>query len=72
MLEIDNVSVVFGGLVAVKELSFTVSPGQIVGLIGPNGAGKTTVFNAILAVYPPTDGEVRLDGKRIDCMSTHR
>lgn len=72
MLEVDNVSVVFGGLVAVKELSFTVKPGRIVGLIGPNGAGKTTVFNAILAVYPPTSGEVRLDGRRIDRMSTHR
>jgi len=72
MLEIKNVSVVFGGLVAVKELSFTVSPGQIVGLIGPNGAGKTTVFNAILAVYPPTTGEVHLDGRRIDRLPTHR
>lgn len=72
MLEIDNVSVVFGGLVAVKDLSFTVSPGQIVGLIGPNGAGKTTVFNAILAVYPPTSGQVRHNGRRIDRMPTHR
>ena len=72
MLEVDNVSVVFGGLIAVKELSFTVAPGRIVGLIGPNGAGKTTVFNAILAVYPPTSGEVRLAGKRIDHLPTHR
>ena len=72
MLEIKHVSVVFGGLVAVSELSFTVEPGRIVGLIGPNGAGKTTVFNAILAVYPPTTGEVHLDGKRIDHLPTHR
>lgn len=72
MLEIDNVSVVFGGLTAVKNLSFTVSPGQIVGLIGPNGAGKTTVFNAILGVYPPTSGAVRLNGRRIDRLPTHR
>jgi branched-chain amino acid transport system ATP-binding protein len=72
MLEIDNVSVVFGGLVAVKELSFSVEPGRIVGLIGPNGAGKTTVFNAILSVYPPTSGEVRLNGRRIDRLPTHR
>lgn len=71
VLEVDNVSVVFGGLTAVKDLSFTVAPGQIVGLIGPNGAGKTTVFNAILAVYPPTSGEVRLEGQRIDLKSTH-
>jgi branched-chain amino acid transport system ATP-binding protein len=72
MLEVDNISVVFGGLTAVKELSFSVAPGQIVGLIGPNGAGKTTVFNAILAVYPPTSGQVRLDGRRIDHLPTHR
>lgn len=72
MLEVRNVSVVFGGLVAVKDLSFTVNPGRIVGLIGPNGAGKTTVFNAILAVYPPTTGEVYLDGVRIDRLPTHR
>ena len=72
MLEIRNMSVVFGGLTAVKDLSFTVAPGQIVGLIGPNGAGKTTVFNAILAVYPPTSGEVYFEGRRIDTMPTHR
>jgi branched-chain amino acid transport system ATP-binding protein len=72
MLDVDNVSVVFGGLTAVKELSFSVEPGRIVGLIGPNGAGKTTVFNAILGVYPPTSGQVRLNGLRIDSLSTHR
>jgi len=71
MLEIDHVSVVFGGLRAVSDLSFSVAPGRIVGLIGPNGAGKTTVFNAILGVFPPTSGEVRLDGKRIDQLPTH-
>ncbi|MCB1218369.1 ABC transporter ATP-binding protein [bacterium] len=72
MLEVDNVSVVFGGLKAVNELSFQVNPGQIVGLIGPNGAGKTTVFNAILAVFPPTSGEVRLNGEAINHLPTHR
>lgn len=72
MLEVDNVSVQFGGLKAVDSLSFSVNAGQIVGLIGPNGAGKTTVFNAILAVYPPTDGEVRLEGQRIDQLCTHK
>ncbi len=71
MLEIDNISVIFGGLTAVRELSFNVHPGKIVGLIGPNGAGKSTAFNAILGVFPPTYGEVRMDGKRIDHLSTH-
>jgi branched-chain amino acid transport system ATP-binding protein len=72
MLEVDHISVVFGGLKAVRDLSFSVEPGRIVGLIGPNGAGKTTVFNAILGVFPPTAGEVRLDGKRIDRLETHQ
>ncbi|MCH7472100.1 ABC transporter ATP-binding protein [bacterium] len=72
MLEVDRISVVFSGLVAVKELSFTVKPGQILGLIGPNGAGKTTVFNAVLGVYPPTSGEVKLNGRKISHLSTHR
>ena len=71
MLEIDHISVVFGGLRAVSDLSFAVEPGRIIGLIGPNGAGKTTVFNAILGVFPPTSGEVRLDGRRIDRLATH-
>jgi branched-chain amino acid transport system ATP-binding protein len=72
VLRVDNISVVFGGLTAVRDLSFTVEAGQIVGLIGPNGAGKTTVFNAILAVYPPTSGAVYLDDRRIDHLPTHR
>jgi branched-chain amino acid transport system ATP-binding protein len=72
MLEVDNISVVFGGLKAVRELSFTVNPRQIVGLIGPNGAGKTTVFNAVLGVLPPTSGTVRLDGREIQRLPTHR
>jgi branched-chain amino acid transport system ATP-binding protein len=71
VLEVDNVSVVFGGLAAVNGLSFTVAPRQIVGLIGPNGAGKTTVFNAVLGVYPPTSGAVRLDGREIHRLPTH-
>ena len=71
MLELRDISVVFGGLTAVKDLSFTVERGKIIGLIGPNGAGKTTVFNAILAVFPPTSGQVWLEGQRIDRLSTH-
>lgn len=72
MLELRNISVIFGGLVAVNELSFTVQSNQILGLIGPNGAGKTTVFNAIAAVHPPTHGEVWLDDNRIDHLPTYK
>jgi branched-chain amino acid transport system ATP-binding protein len=72
VLEVDDISVVFGGLRAVSDLSFAVQPRQIVGLIGPNGAGKTTVFNAILGVFPPTSGRIRFNGQEIQRLSTHR
>lgn len=58
MLEIDHLTIRFGGLVAVDDVSFTVQQGDLFGLIGPNGAGKTTVFNMITGVYKPTSGEV--------------
>ena len=58
MLEIDHLTIRFGGLVAVDDVSFTVEKGDLFGLIGPNGAGKTTVFNMITGVYKPTNGEV--------------
>lgn len=71
MLELKNVSVVFGGLHAVDDLSLSVKRGELKGLIGPNGAGKTTVFNAITGVYQPTVGEVFLDGKLLNGKETH-
>jgi branched-chain amino acid transport system ATP-binding protein len=65
LLSLSNVTMRFGGLVAVNELSLAVEPGQLYGLIGPNGAGKTTVFNVITGVYTPTSGEIALDGQNI-------
>ena len=58
MLKIDNVTMRFGGVVAVNNLSANIEKGDMVGLIGPNGAGKTTVFNVVTGVYQPTEGEV--------------
>lgn len=62
LLQVQGLTRLFGGLAAVKDLSFSVAKGQIVGLIGPNGAGKTTAFNAISGVLPPTRGRVVFDG----------
>src|SRR3982751_6529871 len=68
ILTIDHLSMRFGGIVAVNELSFAAERRQITALIGPNGAGKTTVFNCITGFYKPTSGAMRLthdDGKAI-------
>ncbi len=70
-LEIDRLTMRFGGLTAVDGLSFTVEHGAIHGLIGPNGAGKTTTFNAISGFYRPSGGEVRLRGEVISGLSMH-
>lgn len=71
ILELDRVTKRFGGLVAVNELSFRVTRGQILGLIGPNGAGKTTVFNLISGISPATSGQVRLEGRVITGRAPH-
>jgi branched-chain amino acid transport system ATP-binding protein len=63
LLEVDNVSKRFGGIVALDGVSFDVNAGEIVGLIGPNGAGKTTAFNVITRLYAPDEGDVRFDGE---------
>jgi branched-chain amino acid transport system ATP-binding protein len=65
-LELDNVTMRFGGLTAVGDLAAEVGPHDLVGLIGPNGAGKTTVFNVITGVYAPTTGEIRFQGQRLN------
>ena len=65
LLELDNVTVQFGGLKAVGDLSFKIHEGELIGLIGPNGAGKTTVFNLITGVYEPTAGAIAFSGKSV-------
>ena len=65
MLEVTMLTKYFGGLAAVRDLSFKVEKGQIFGLIGPNGAGKTTVFNMINGFYPPSSGDVLYQGEPI-------
>ena len=62
LLEVNNLTIVFGGLRAVDGLNLKIEKGQLYGLIGPNGAGKTTVFNMITGVYKPTSGTFLLDG----------
>ncbi|MEU5259327.1 ABC transporter ATP-binding protein [Amycolatopsis sp. NPDC021455] len=71
LLEVDNVTMRFGGLVALDQISFDIRRGEILGLIGPNGAGKTTCFNAMTGVYRPTSGEVRLEGNALGKTSRH-
>jgi branched-chain amino acid transport system ATP-binding protein len=65
LLQLDQVTIRFGGLTAVNAVDFTVNEGELCGLIGPNGAGKTTVFNLITGVYQPTEGTVRFAGRDV-------
>ena len=72
MLELDGIAKHFGGIRAVDELALTVAKGEILGLIGPNGSGKSTTVNLICGLYPATAGRVRLDGRDITDLPTHR
>lgn len=65
VLRLSDVTMQFGGVVALNNLNLEVNKGEIIGLIGPNGAGKTTAFNAITGVYPPTNGRVEMNGEVI-------
>lgn len=71
LLEVDHVTLRFGGVVALDDVDFTIYKGEILGLIGPNGAGKTTCFNAMTGVYPPTEGEIRFRSQRITGKKKH-
>ncbi|MGE5264653.1 MAG: ABC transporter ATP-binding protein [Acidobacteriota bacterium] len=71
-LEIEHLSMQFGGLVAVKDVSLSVKPGEIHGLIGPNGSGKTTIFNVVSGYYKPTSGRVMFEGTLISGLPAHR
>lgn len=65
LIEVQNLTMKFGGLLALDDISFHINRGEILGLIGPNGAGKTTCFNAMTGVYKPTKGNILLEGKSI-------
>jgi branched-chain amino acid transport system ATP-binding protein len=71
LLDVRELSVRFGGVVALDRVSFTVDAGEVVALIGPNGAGKTTLFNVVTRVYRPTSGSVLLDGEPVTRMPPH-
>lgn len=70
ILEVNNLSISFGGLRAVDDFNITINEGELYGLIGPNGAGKTTAFNLLTGVYKPNEGIIRLDGKDITGLKT--
>src|SRR3979411_3459010 len=65
LLAVRDVSVVFGGIIALNGVSFDMHKGKILGLIGPNGAGKTTLFNCLSRLYQPSKGDILLDGESI-------
>ena len=72
MLEVKNVTKYYGDFKAVDNLSFNVKEGEIFGLLGVNGAGKTTTFRMIMGLLDPTEGEITLNGKKIDYSLTNQ
>lgn len=72
MLEVDQLTVRFGGVTALNEVSFSVAEGEFLAVIGPNGAGKTSLYNCMTGVYRPTSGDVRFRGQSIARIKAHR
>ena len=72
LLVVDDVTLRFGGVVALNEVAFEIRRGEILGLIGPNGAGKTTCFNVMTGVYTPTSGQITFDGTKISGGKPHK
>jgi branched-chain amino acid transport system ATP-binding protein len=69
ILSVSNVSISFGGVKAIDDVSFAVSPGQIFSIIGPNGAGKTTLFNVVSGLYEASHGRIEFDGTNVTAMA---
>ena len=72
LLAVRDISVVFGGIIALNGVSFDMQQGQILGLIGPNGAGKTTLFNCLSRLYQPSQGEILMEGRSILTHPPHK
>jgi branched-chain amino acid transport system ATP-binding protein len=72
LLRLDNVAKLFGGFRALDGVSFTLNPGEVLGLVGPNGSGKTTCINVISGIYAPDSGTISLEGRRIGGLAPHR
>ena len=72
ILGLNQINKDFGGVQAVKDMSFTIEQGELAGLIGPNGAGKTTIFNLVTGVYDVTSGEIEFKGKNINRLKTYQ
>src|SRR6201986_1682132 len=72
LLDVRDIAVRFGGIVALDGVSFTIDKGQILGLIGPNGAGKTTLFNCVSRLYTPNRGDILFEGRSMLARAPHR
>jgi len=72
ILEIEKLSLSFGGVVAINDVSFSIEKGIVYSIIGPNGAGKTTIFNCINGIYQPDEGQIIYNGQRLNGMKPHK